>query len=308
MSENIDSSIVATDSNIIYHYCSCEKFYKIIENKELWLTYYKHMNDYKEKEYLNELLESIFTKLNETDSERVDIFNNLTRYDREILFKHDSYFACFSLNGDLLSQWVKYSDNANGFSIGFNKNVIINKIKCLKHNLCNDRRFSFCTYKHLNIQEIQYEDLDHHPFLERIIKHYMSEPCIPCYDGIDNYDYDSDLNDVCTFINELPEICNYIKNPFFKEEHEYRLILNEFSEFTFPKIIKPKKYRAVKNGLSPYYALDLSKFDNLIEKVILSPKNISNPDDIESFIKERFKDSNAISNTFTVEKSKGTYR
>ena len=265
------------------------------------------MNDYKEKEYLNELLESIFTKLNEADSEKINIFKELTKYDRGMLYKHDSYFSCFSLNGDLLSQWVKYSDNANGFSIGFNKNVIINKIKCLKHNSCNQRKLLFYTYEQLSIKEVQYEDLNHHPFLKQVIDNYMSQSAFQYFD--DNFDYDSDFNNTCFFINELPEICNYIKNPFFKEEHEYRLIFNDFSETELPRIIKGKKFRTVKNGLSPYYALDLSQFENLIEKIILGPKNISNPNDIESFVKDRFKNSKStISSTFKVEKSKGTYR
>ena len=35
-------------TNIVYHYCSCESFEKIISNKKIWLSHYASMNDFKE--------------------------------------------------------------------------------------------------------------------------------------------------------------------------------------------------------------------------------------------------------------------
>lgn len=106
----------------LFHYCSIETFENILASKKLWLTPVVSMNDGTE---VNHLYNVIYPKvrkniISQTHNDNIiQIFkyvdNNFITYTVNM-----PYCACFSDNGDLLSQWNEYAENGTGVSLGFN--------------------------------------------------------------------------------------------------------------------------------------------------------------------------------------------
>ena len=105
---------------ILYHYCSVESFYGIISSKNIWLSDSSQSNDVKENTWLDHIVNSVLDDIaSNPDIETIKI----TAKDY-FLCKWNPYIFCLSEEGDLLSQWRGYADNARGVSIGFDLPVI----------------------------------------------------------------------------------------------------------------------------------------------------------------------------------------
>ena len=95
---------------LLYHYCSVETFFQIITNQTLRLTNIQYMNDAEELHYGLDMLGEAEDKYKLIDKRSRDYVN--------------IYAMCFSEEGDLLSQWRGYGDNAEGVSIGFDFSML----------------------------------------------------------------------------------------------------------------------------------------------------------------------------------------
>lgn len=110
---------------IVYHYCSVESFVSIIQHATLRLSDLYKMNDWSEKRYYGEL---VINYLQEKYKLAYDIvrklrirLEELTNPQRE---QTVAYAACFSENGDLLTQWETYGNNGCGVNIGFDSDIL----------------------------------------------------------------------------------------------------------------------------------------------------------------------------------------
>jgi hypothetical protein len=116
----------------LFHYTNLEKFEGILNSKKIWLTPVQTMNDGTEVDHLYNVIfpkvkEKIITEtlphlLNITES-AFNLLESNIKLHTEIM----PYCACFSEDGDLLSQWCRYADDGSGVSIGFDSNYF--KIK-----------------------------------------------------------------------------------------------------------------------------------------------------------------------------------
>lgn len=103
--------------SLIYHYCSPYTFQQIIEKKCLWLSATNNMNDFAEGGWVTNALNNVIHRVtNEKNKEWIE----------HLLFQYNSantpkYVACFSKDGDILSQWRAYAQNGEGVSIGFHQ-------------------------------------------------------------------------------------------------------------------------------------------------------------------------------------------
>lgn len=102
---------------VVYHYCSEKAFKNIIANKSLYLSDVTKGSDTSEFhryiKYLYELQnrDKPHTKIH--TSEFADFYND-----------HLYRCACFCKEGDILTQWERYADDARGLAIGFNTNEL----------------------------------------------------------------------------------------------------------------------------------------------------------------------------------------
>jgi hypothetical protein len=102
-------------SDLIYHYCSVDSFFKIIESKSIWLSDSDYMNDSYEGKWVDKLVENALSRIGKQD--KISEFKK--NYNNEKAKKY--YLFCLSKNGDQLSQWRGYADDGKGVAIGFSR-------------------------------------------------------------------------------------------------------------------------------------------------------------------------------------------
>lgn len=123
---------------LIYHYCAPSAFWLICSSKSIRLSSIFNMNDSKEliwgRDVMLEMLKNnkhIFPQ-----EFRFFIIINVYNIDDNLL----PLIASFSKNGDLLSQWRAYADDAKGFSIGFSEETISNTLPVNMKNISYNQK------------------------------------------------------------------------------------------------------------------------------------------------------------------------
>ncbi len=110
----MDSKASVSEVDILYHYTSLETFYAIAENKEVWASDIKYMNDATEFQYGLELAEEVFRDLSskgsiavsvedDDDSVKSEIEGFLKYVLREGFSNLQAYIFSLTRRGDLLS-------------------------------------------------------------------------------------------------------------------------------------------------------------------------------------------------------------
>ncbi len=108
----------------VFHYCNLNKFEGILNSKKLWLTPVQTMNDGTEVDHLYNVIfpkvkEKIIAETPAHLLNNVETIFNIVENNAKLHTENMPYCACFSDDGDLLSQWCMYADNGTGISIGF---------------------------------------------------------------------------------------------------------------------------------------------------------------------------------------------
>lgn len=189
-------------NKLLYHYTNLSACSSILNNKSIWLSDCRFLNDTKELK------------------EAIDIFlEPFSDEDRKILsssFIYNSFnrnYCIFSLSKkhNVLSQWRAYSNDAKGVAIGFDRNVL-EKLGFT----CVD-----CIYEE---HKVFLEDVreKHSNAIERILhskKELVAENDFIRWLGENNSIVDNVVNDLLK-----------VKNIAFKEEQEVRIIKSFSSE------------------------------------------------------------------------------
>lgn len=110
--------------SVLYHYTDANGLLGILSHKQLWLTHHSFLNDSNEIQYGKKLLKEVVPDFSESIPR--DSFEDwIENFDmREERTKDQTYIACFSENGDQLSQWRAYADDGLGFAIGFHSSAL----------------------------------------------------------------------------------------------------------------------------------------------------------------------------------------
>ncbi|MEI7354875.1 DUF2971 domain-containing protein [Pectobacterium versatile] len=267
---------------IIYHYCSPETFQKIIENKTLLLSATNNMNDFAEGKWVENALGRVLNKIvNEGNKEWCD-----TLWNTVVGNNQPTYVACFSKDGDSLSQWRAYAQDGEGLAIGFDEdNFGIGTGMPVWH--ASDINHS------IKLNDIAYINVDD---LEREISSFINNDR-----GMYNVDNILDLS------LKISHLAITVKNPAFKEEKEKRIIYkalividgNEKTKENFPSL--GNVMHRVSNGyLTSYFNFTFKP--DVIKEIVLGPKNKFNKDDTSLFLKINKLDS------VMIKRSTATYR
>lgn len=100
---------------LLYHYCTMESFLAIIQSKRIRLSNSFILNDSRENTWINNYINQAISDFKTNETEKfVDGFIELYNG-----YKFTPYVSCFSKDGDSLSQWRAYSNDATGVAIGF---------------------------------------------------------------------------------------------------------------------------------------------------------------------------------------------
>ena len=270
-------------TNIVYHYCSCESFEKIISNKKIWLSHYASMNDFKEIKLFDYLVQSCIKNKRKFSLLIKEYLQKIEQKEPEY------YFFCLSYAGDLLSNWVKYANDGKGFAIGYDKSYF--------EKVCDDMSDPIKT-RLLSLNPIKYISEHDVSFIQRIIDDFEKSIKAERDTFHRNYTIKPLL------INELLEYRNFVKDVGFEEEQECRLALTVTNDLSMQKQMNDKlklSFRAKSSALVPYYALDVNAEDS-IKEIVIGPKNSSRDKDIKEFVSQFY------SPNITIRRSAISYR
>ena len=288
---------------ILYHYCTTETMFNILNKKQLWMTDISRSNDFTE---LGIFFPDIFYKIEELYSD--DVFELsydklegiqalrrlLNVVDRQILnLKNNgfltSFVICFSELGDSLSQWRGYGNDGKGCALGFSRDEL--EKYCENRN----RNISFTKVKYIN-----------HETVDEIIKaqavsilEYIKNVREEVKDIFRTRELTEELKDGLILLKVKHEFEKCVLNSLqykwdsFKEEREWRIyfinitkdektLYAEESELEQwrkndieSELLRGKMDFYTKDDcLIPYYPIDLMELSALpIKHVFIGPKN-----------------------------------
>lgn len=106
-----------TAGALIYHYCSPSTLLAILQSKCLRLGDVGAMNDSMERQWgFDALQQELSVRHEYADSLFMEVMDSaIYRASYETM----TMASCFSIEGDMLSQWRAYAENGAGFAIGF---------------------------------------------------------------------------------------------------------------------------------------------------------------------------------------------
>ncbi|TAH13123.1 MAG: DUF2971 domain-containing protein [Curvibacter sp.] len=288
------------EDEILYHYCSTSTFQQIVSNGTIRLSALTLSNDSLE----GKLVSTVIKRLADADSvnaKTIDLL--LGRVDALEEF-FDGLGLCLSEDGDLLSQWRGYADDANGFSIGFSSKYL----DWLNSSLIVRDTAGFQRLKVLYTDEEHDREL--RPSYVEIMKNVNAGGLNPPMNKLASLLL-GPISDEKLAVQKAAEeqlritILSLfvkwflLKSYAFREEREVRLLSYLIHGSDSEKI----GYRATRNSIISYreYAL-IEKERMPIAHVILGPRQRTPVRDVEHFLR-----ISGFENV-KVERSKASYR
>jgi hypothetical protein len=267
-----DREYNSSDSDVIYHYCSAYPFVEITNNRSIWLSAYWTMNDETEREWGYKAFDRAARELQKEVGQA--FIDELYKPVNVSFLLSVVMISSFSLDVDVLSQWVRYADDGRGFAIGFAPKLM----KALP-------------VRHLRV--LYDEDVQSAELRGNLRHIYQYEKSIGLKYG---EEFQSHL------FNIGNDLCAY-KDPAFREEQEIRLVHMSalVPSGNSRKIValgardqhgkrlhRPLKihFRASNGIVVPYVVLDYSNRGTVspIKEVILGPRNGNDESNIDLFL------------------------
>ncbi len=288
-------------SKKVYHYCSVDTFYSIISNQTFRLSDITKSNDYLEISWIKNSLYAIFENLYSMLAEGVRKELSKEEYIKRINEKIELYFdkselterfyvICFSgeKSGDLLSQWRGYGNDGRGIAIEINE-IILNQLADSLHIYGEDK--SKVLYR-----KVEYDKERQERKILETIKRFFNQ-----INNRDTYEIPHLKSQfeivLLRCFTELYQEAIFMKNPFFQEENESRLVIcigENRGTVAGRKIkelatISEKAFYVRNNELISYYDLDFKQGKEGISKIIsgciLGPKCGVDEKTLRSFLK-----------------------
>lgn len=321
-----------SEPDILYHYCSLDTFFNIIKNRTLWLSDISKSNDSNElillkkdmhatvvakyASYLDELVKTVEEKVKE-NYEYVSECLSKSKIIKEHFENNISFLStennylntwgiCFSEEGDLLSQWRGYADDAQGISIGFSKDYF--KTSC----------------ELLSEEPLILMKLDKVHYSEEYVKSIISNNA-----KLYSLNLESSPEEVAEVLGKVLSITSrespFYKKSSFSEEREWRLsisnlfpgdfdkssyldALKKSNSSLFPLEIKDWNYIVKQGGLVSYIELYLNNIEQAISSIIIGPKSKCSVADIKAFLIFHGLLKDKCDKSIEVKKSDSSYR
>lgn len=224
--------VQAKAPDYVYHYTSIDAFLKIIENNTLWFTHMSFQKDPSEVDFGVDVILDILSKNKKDLSPIIDIIKNMRILYNKYAFNLDkNLLFIFSLSeaGDNLPQWVQHGDDSNGICIKFEREHLFNNVaEIMKEYEIRVIHFPVQYYTNNHLKN----DNNLKGFEEALLDTYIS---------MSNYIHDekatNDQNVKIAIYEITKSIASFIKNDFFSNEKEWRLVMPTNRNVT--KIYKP---------------------------------------------------------------------
>ncbi|WP_417782561.1 DUF2971 domain-containing protein [Terasakiella pusilla] len=272
----------------VYHYCSTETMFKVVDSKQLWLTDTDQMNDYMEGKWIDKAVTHWLTDRNHTcfGSAHLNSIENLRERSKVLML-------CMSKEPDVLSQWRSYANDGQGFSIGLSEDFLerrreeIGKQVSLEEVIYNldEQKKEISSFLGEAMDEFDAELKENPP--------HMGISLMPPTMQI-RHAREQDRGKVIS--EHLGQIMYKFKNPKFEEEQEIRIVVKfmksgigvrafEYHDGEGDVYQGKVKYYPTTDHLRPYIPFRLLPDD--LEEIWIGPKNKTDEKELDYFLTQQ---------------------
>ncbi|RYD83039.1 MAG: DUF2971 domain-containing protein [Verrucomicrobiaceae bacterium] len=229
----------------VYHYTDTNGLRGIFENKALWATNYRFLNDASEMVYARELFEEVALNLEATQSdERAKLFLEACRnLDHQLKNQIDAYLVCFCDKPDLLNQWRDYCSTGGGYYVKFHGPDVFYALNEFQPNVARGMGLKVC-----------YDREDQWKYFEYAIRSHLDHWMKYGVENTQSADPKFSLNfykEQLSFKMSWASLA--FKHPAFELENEWR-----FCALKPAGHIQGIKFRTGAYGLTPYLVCPLT--------------------------------------------------
>jgi hypothetical protein len=115
----IDALLNQTPDKHLFHYTSAHGLLGILDTRSIWASSVYHLNDSKEFRYpMDLMIERLQNRIKHEHGPNNETYGVVLKTLTDLTHRVQAFVACFSEDGDLLSQWLAYSGSGNGYAIG----------------------------------------------------------------------------------------------------------------------------------------------------------------------------------------------
>lgn len=271
------------DIKELYHYCSLETFYNIIESNCFWLSHPKFMNDLSEHKYsigtTKKFLHEYNNKIDENDASKEllnRIESNILDYEGKFegfdegKYEQLEFFTCFSSDGDSLPMWSMYRGKDVGIAMGLDftdKNYFIDIPKHSDEDITLEKRSPFYHINFCIFSDITYEEGK----IEKAINIFLEQ--VRCDYKTIKTEFNNDIQYVNEYLSNratstLVNMATNLKNNNFSYEKETRLIVPFYAD-------EDIKFRVRDKFIVPYIEFPLVNNKQKFNKPIIPIKSIT---------------------------------
>ena len=298
----------------LYHYCSNDKAFSILQWKNIRMGDISKSNDSLELQlFFPELHREIYRQyvadpfpFQYEGKEGEEAFREIVQfseYSWERRFDSgdfSNFVICFSTTKDCLSQWRGYADDGRGCCIGFSKDII--------QEFCDSSSGVLRLEKVIYVDESQIAEMisfhagvilkNMRNLREWLVKEITLKDDDPDTDGLIMYNFDGMIESA--FIESLR-----LKTVHFREEQEWRVFLSRRAYKNGDWVYNKKEplqgpnlfdktldflndridFRCTNDDLIPFCPLKFAEFPgNPVTELWLGPKNFTRKSDAELFL------------------------
>ncbi len=227
------------EPKIIYHYTTKDGLLSILKERALWATKIHYMNDASEliepsriaKTRLGNLLSQLDPKSKQIEKQIIlRMLDDISEWEQVNIC-----VISFCANGDLLSQWRGYGIPGSAYSLGFDREKLVENIKQYQFELSHCQYFDSNKYQGTIIQ-----------FIQEAYTEAVTTKNVP-----------SD------FIGKFINMAATMKLECFEEEDEWRIVSWTPVSYNDEKF----NFKSSKSMIVPYYSLPID-LDSIVEVIV----------------------------------------
>lgn len=234
LSTIVEGLYASKPDRLLYHYTGYPALLGIAQSGELWATDIHYFNDSSELKHAVQIFQAALTNVATTSSYPTDLVTQMREWlNLRLADGHMLFIACFSEDGNLLSQWRGYTPHGNGVSLGFDSSFLA---ACAQ---AQEFRLAQCIYDRDQQLQVACQTID------ALLVYAQASGPVSAQEAHPSQSYHP------RFYSEeikLLSVAALLKNPAFVAEREWRAV-----SAVSPSYVKnPPRYRAGRTTLIPY--------------------------------------------------------
>lgn len=251
---------MAITSKTLFHYTNSAIAATIIQNRKIRLSPSWHLNDPREGKDFPELLEAFSIAKGRPAGWSTGPLKK---------FDYHFYVACFSEDGDVLSQWRAYASDATGISLGFDREVLFSVLNGQSELVARPVEYADV------ISDLKTADSNSPP---GTIHLPSAGEAYKALDSILTHGENGTLSP--EYLQTLAKIRFAVKRKAYSEEKELRLMYTPTNHNSITKTnnaILKRQYFGGLDAIRDYYELAFDEiiWPKLLTHIFLGPKNTS---------------------------------